>query len=233
MNHQPIQTPMNPISARRWFLPLVGAALVLAPAVHAALPVSIANAGFESPALAEGVYPTTIPNWSQGRYDITTPGVWVAGASSSGHYNVSITDYAGGAAPEGENTAYTTSATGFDSGINQVLATTLKAEAEYVLSAKVGNPFGFNHSLTADWRVELLAGGVLLDSATGPSPVDDTSFATATLTYNSGLAPAQLGQALEIRLLAVDFPLSKQVDFDAVQLTVTLGNPVADTPLNF
>ena len=218
---------MNSLPARRWFLSLVGTAVVLAPTVHAAQPVSIANAGFENPVLLEATYPTTIPSWSQGRYDTTTPGVWVAGASISGHYNVSTNDYAGGTAPEGENTAYTTAAAGFDSGINQVLATTLRAEAEYVLSVKVGNPFGFNHSLTANWRVELLAGGVLLQSATGPSPVDDTSFTTATLTYNSGVAPAQLGQALEIRLLALDFPSTKQVDFDDVRLTVALANPVA------
>ena len=191
--------------------------------------IPITNAGFENPALPELQYPTTIPHWSQGQYDGSAPTVWIAGTSGAGVYDVSTSEYISGTAPEGENMGYLTSATGFDTGVNQVLSATLQADSTYNLSAVVGNPFVYNASLTADWRIELLAGGVLLGSATGPSPVDDTGFATATLTYNSGAEPAQLGQALEIRLLAVAFTPGKQLDFDDVQLTVALGNPVAAT----
>ena len=73
---------------------------------------------------------------------------------------------------------------------------------------------------------------------------DDTTWTTASLTYNSGASPAQLGQPLEIRLLAVDFTNEYGVDFDDVKhyadsgaLTVTLTlavtlegkDPVTDT----
>jgi hypothetical protein len=73
----------------------------------------------------------------------------------------------------------------------------------------------------------LLAGGALLQSATGASPVDGSTFTTASLTYNSGATPPQLGQALEIRILAVnDGSDGYEVDFDDVQLTLTSsGSP--------
>jgi hypothetical protein len=205
-----------------------GVILLAIPVARAAQPVTIANPGFEAQALDEGNYPTTITAWPQGKYDVTNPGVWIAGTSGAGVYDVGTLEYTSGLAPEGENMAYTISQTGFDTGISQVLTATLQADATYVLTVKVGNPAVYNEGATGNYRVELLAGGVLLDSATGPSPADDTTFTTATVTHNSGAAPAQLGQPLEIRLLAVDFTSDYEVDFDDVQLTVTLANPAAN-----
>ena len=47
---------------------------------------------------------------------------------------------------------------------------------------------------------------------------DDTTWTTASLTYNSGASPAQRGQPLEIRLLAVDFTDWFEVHYDDVKL---------------
>ena len=107
---------------------------------------------------------------------------------------------------------------GYDAGLSQVLSATLEADTQYDLSVLVGNPVLYNEGLTADYRIELLAGGVLLASDTGPSPVDDTTWATVSLSYNSGANPAQLGLPLEIRLLAVDFTDWYEVNFDDVKL---------------
>ena len=204
------------------------AALALAAPAWASIPISLTNFGFENPVLAEGVYPTTIPNWNQGKYDVSAPAVWIVGASGAGNYNLSTSEYTTPSAPEGDNMAYTTTTVGFDAGISQVLTTTLQAEVQYDLNVKVGNPFVTNGGATADYRIELLAGGVLLQSATGTSPADDTSFTTATLSFTTDAAPAQLGQALQIRLVAKDFAADLKVDFDDVQLTATYAHPVAN-----
>ena len=220
------QIPSNPTILSCLVMPAI-ALLALATSARAAVPIPITNAGFENPAIAEGSYPTTIPGWTQGKYDVSAPTVWIAGGTLGGLFNVSTNEYASGNAPEGLNAAYTTASAGFDTGIEQVLTTTLQANASYNLSAKVGNPFVFTASLTANYRIEFLAGGVLLASATGASPADDSAFLTASLNHNTGAAPGQLGQPLAIRLIAVDFASGKEVDYDDVQLTATFSDPVA------
>ena len=52
---------------------------------------------------------------------------------------------------------------------------------------------------------------------------------TASLTYNSSASPAQLGQPLEIRLLAVDFTDEYEVDFDDVKLSRVTSDAVTVT----
>ena len=192
-------------------------------------PITINNPGFENPVLGAGNYTETIPGWSQGRYYVANPGVWIPGPSGAGVYNVSTNEYTSGQAAEGENMGYATTQAGSETGINQVLTATLQADATYVLKVMIGNPALYNEGKTADFRVELLAGGVLLNSATGPSPVDDSEFIEATVSYGPDAAPAQLGQPLEIRLLALDYANGWEVDFDDVQLAVALANPVAST----
>jgi len=182
--------------------------------------VAITNSGFESPMLADGGYTDTPAAWTNGYYDMTAPGEWVVGDSGAGVYNPTVAHGYGGVASEGDNAGFTTSGSGFDRGMSQVLSVRLAANTQYDLSVLVGNPFVFNgNSATADYRIELLAGGVVLASDSGPSPADDTAWTTAGLTYNSGANPSQSGHPLEIRLLAADFAGDKGVDFDDVKLT--------------
>jgi len=188
--------------------------------------LTIVNPGFENPVLADGSWESTPPAWTDGYYDVADPGVWVVGDSLAGVYNPSAADGYGGVAPEGDNVMAATSGARYDKGMSQVLSANLQANTQYDLSALVGNPFLFNGSTTtADYRIELLAGGVVLASDTGPSPADDTTWTTAELTYDSGDSPAHLGEALEIRLLAVDFTDGKGVDFDDVKLTAEGPTP--------
>jgi len=143
--------------------------------------ISIVNAGFETPALDDGTYTDSPSAWTGGSYEVANPGVWVVGDPFSGAYNPTAEDGYDGVAPEGENLAYTTSGAGYDKGMSQVLSATLEANTKYDLSALVGNPYLFNGSTaTANYRIELLAGGVLLASDTGPSPADDTTTPAKT-----------------------------------------------------
>jgi len=196
--------------------------------------VTIANPGFEDPVLGDGGWTSTPPAWTNGYYDVTAPAVWVVGDSGAGAYNPTATDGYGGVAPEGDNVMFATSGVGKDGGMSQVLSVSLQANTQYDLSVLVGNPSLYNFAqkgstTTADYRIELLAGGVVLASDTGPSPVDHTtSFITASLTYNSGadaVADPNVGQPLEIRLLAVDFTDGYAVDFDDVKLTAESPTP--------
>jgi hypothetical protein len=201
----------------------------------------VVNGGFEDPVLADGAETTTPTAWTNGYYDLTNPTVWVVGDSVSGSFNPSASQGYSGFAPEGENVAYTTSYVGYDDGLSQVLSDTLEADTTYELSALVGNPSPYNTwdpnnptGVTGDYRIELLAGGVLLASDTGPSPTDDTYWTLAGCIYNSGASPAQEGEALEIRILAVEFEIDEtenyEVDFDDVQLLIEgeLGTAALD-----
>ncbi len=208
-----------------------------APAAMGSVPVTIVNAGFENPVLSVGDWQDTIPAWGQGWYDLGAedPTAWVVVGlnGDAGVYHVSTNEYTSGTAPEGLNMAFADGYAGYDYGINQVLlgrTSALQKDATYVLSAVVGNPYWYNEDVTSDYRIELLAGGVVLASATGPSPVDDTTWAYPTLTYNSGAAPAQLGRQLEIRLIAADDVRNGgyEVDFDNVTLKGTYTHPISD-----
>ncbi len=104
-------------------------------------------------------------------------------------------------------------------GLRQILAATLAPETHYELSVMVGNP---DAVASNDYRVELLAGGVVLNASTGPSPAPDTWTATpVTVTYDSP-STVDAGRALEIRLVLEDDGSTDQLlNFDDVQLTAT------------
>jgi hypothetical protein len=199
-------------------LTIVAVAILALSASAGAAVIPIVNPGFEAPVYADGAYGPT-DGWTLGYYTLPDTTTWVSGGTDeAGGYNPAADADYGGVAPEGENVVYTSSFAGYDSGLSQILSATLQADTQYDLSALVGNPVLYNGGLTADYRIELLAGGVLLASDTGPSPVDDQTWTTASLTYNSGASPAQIGQPLEIRLLAVDFTDWYEVHYDNVVL---------------
>ncbi|MEM7390743.1 MAG: thrombospondin type 3 repeat-containing protein [Verrucomicrobiota bacterium] len=199
-----------------------------------AAPIPIANPGFEQPTLSDGFFTGTPPAWSNGLYN--PPTVWLSVNASAGVYNPDPSAGYGGIAPEGSNMAVTAAHPSFDSGLSQVLSSNLQADMRYELSVRVGNPFGFNGGPSTDYRVELLAGGVLLASDSGLPPPDDSFFATSSLVFFSGPAPAQLGQPLEIRLLTQTLPTFALVDFDDVRLDAVPGgdiNPPMPDPMTF
>ena len=110
-------------------------------------------------------------------------------------------------APEGDNVAYV-NLTG--NRVRQVLAEPLEAETFYLLEVEVGDrlddPF-------AGYRVQLLAGGVLLAESSSPTPPND-GFVTSTVEYLASPTDPLIGQPLEIKLLS----LGVQANFDDVRL---------------
>ena len=177
--------------------------------------LGVTNGGFELPVLSNGSW-----NTSGG------PG-WTVMNSSGGIWNPdSGSGFPGGAVPEGQNLGWAggASGTGSDGGLSQVLqGATLEANTQYVLSAQVGNPFFNPNTSGSPFRIELLAGGVLLKVLSSTSPIAG-QWQAHSLTYNSGSNPAQLGQPLEIRLIGDG---SDEVDFDQVAITGISGGGVA------
>ena len=202
-------------------------ALVAAGGIAHAVPITILNAGFEDPIRTEEGGFGLATHWDEGTYAVANPGVWVLAVGEyAGNWNPDAVDgFTNGDAFAGQHIGWTTSRAGIDGGLAQILADTLQANTEYVLSAQVGNSFYNGSNDSADNRLELLAGGVLLQSVTGTSPGTD-AWEPHTLTYTSGPNPAQLGQPLEIRLIAVDYTAPAgddgyEVEWDEVSLTTT------------
>jgi len=205
------------------------AILAAAPAISSAESLPIVNPGFEDGVMDEENYEGTTPDWQTGRYNVNNPGVWIDLGGDAYIYRPTTDEYTDpGVVPEGEKVAFVDGIAGFDNGIRQILTRNLAPNHVYTLSVAIGNPALYNVPPPApDYRIELLAGGVLLASRSGSPPEDDSAFDIVTITYSSGQAPAQIGQPLEIRLIAIEDPRNDDygVDYDDVRLT---AEPVLD-----
>jgi autotransporter-associated beta strand protein len=194
---------------------LITLALALASTAHAALPVTITNPGFESPVTADGTFTASATGWSKVNF-----------ATEIGVFNVDTDDFTA-EAPGGANIGYVYGGV-VDAGLAQVLTANLLADATYNLSVKVGNSKSYAYD---GYRVQLLAGGTVLNEDNNTlSPASDT-FVTSTVNYvyDAGLHAGLVGQPLEIRLFGIGLSGGSvgETEFDDVQLTVTLGSPLA------
>jgi hapalindole H/12-epi-hapalindole U/12-epi-fischerindole U synthase len=138
-------------------------------------------------------------------------------------------------APEGDRVAilFNSSRRGEgEYGITQVLTDTLQANTLYTLTVEVGNIASgtdlgntfYNLNGNPGYRVELLAGGVLLSSDDNGLIIPEGEFALSTVTFMTDGSHAQLGQTLEIRLIneniqTFDPNADLEIDFDDVRLS--------------
>jgi len=178
-------------------------------------PVPIQNASFESQVVGEGLAVSGVDDWT------------IVGGGGAGVFHPTTSEYPGGV-PDGSNVAFLTAVTDGD-GLSQVLSGAtgvLLKDATYVLTVQVGNPQGFAYD---GYRVQLRAGGELLaeDNNTESPAAGSFEPSTVNYTYNATAHEAQLGEPLEIRLLSKALA-SGETNFDDVQLTFSLTNPVAD-----
>ncbi len=180
--------------------------LWLAHAVSAQTPIAIANPSFEESASVTPVGWTNV-NGGGAVFDPTTAQYDPLTKIPDGARVASI--YQGDAGD----------------GISQVLAATFQEGFSYTLTVKAGDPADEPFD---GYMVQLLANGTILeqDDNTQMSVADDFVTSTVSYTYDPGEA-ALVGQPLEIRLLSKGLNTG-DVNFDDVQLTVTLGNPVAN-----
>lgn len=119
-------------------------------------------------------------------------------------------------------------------GLQQNLGSNLLANQLYTLEVEIGNIASgtalngdfFNLDGFPGYRVDLLAGGVVIasDNNSLAGSIPEGGWGTSTIQFQTGLAHAQLGQALGIRLVNLNqidpmFPTADlEVDFDLVRL---------------
>ena len=205
-----------------------------------AAPIAIVNHSFEAdPNTFNEFYFGDPTGWTS----IDPGGILDGGLGVQGTLTVTGSNYFGGVAPDGNNVAIlflggNDVGTGQEVGLGQVLTTDLAANTQYTLSVDVGNIDSgtaqngtfFDLSGFPGYRIELLAGGVLLDSLTEgiDAAIGEGEFALRQLTFITGDS-VLANQALEIRLFNLNlsdpaFPdpgVDLEVDFDNVRLDAT------------
>lgn len=187
-------------------------------------PVAVVNPGFEATVLAPGTFFTASPppGWSAyGSIDNFARAVGSVNPSGTLLYLEPV--------PEGANVGVVflgTTPTGAEAGLEQTLAATLQPWTTYTLTVEVGNmgyepapPHGsFDFHGFPGYRVELLAGGVVIGSDADTLSPADGFFATSTVQVPVASVHAQLGQPLSVRLVNRDAAAGIEVNFDDVRL---------------
>ena len=175
--------------------------LVLTAGSAWAVPVTIQNPSFEAVVLANGAFTPSIPSWSFSGGD-------------TGTFNPTVAAYPA-EAPDGQNVAYVSqgSAPG-DIVTQQILSELLTAGTTYTLEVQVGQRAD---GLTfGSFDLQLVAGGVVLASNNTASPAAGT-FQNVMVVHTPSAGDPQLGQALEIRLVA-SVAGGQQINLDDVRL---------------
>lgn len=200
--------------------------LGLLPTTAAADPVMIVNAGFESPATPPDSFLVgPAPNgWTAyGSVNLVDRVVGVLNPNTTSLYLDPV--------PEGSNVAVTflQNYSGNEAGLEQTLAATLQPLTAYTLNVEVGNlatytapphdPFDFDGF--PGYRIELLAGGVVVASDDDTLLPGEGRFLTSTVQLAVGLDHTRIGQPLGIRLVNLDAAPGVEVNFDDVRLDAT------------
>ncbi|MBM5813098.1 MAG: hypothetical protein FJ191_14265 [Gammaproteobacteria bacterium] len=199
----------------------------------AAVSLPIVNAGFEAPAIAVGSFSTTAP-----------PNGWVAVGNidfslrTVGVLHPATTQLYPAGAPEGNNVGVVFLLDDFavqglftnqPAGLAQTLGSTLATSTRYELSVEIGNIANdpdppnnlFQFNGFPGYRIELLAGGVLLAARENAVLPAEGTFLTDTLAFESGASHPLAGQALGLRLLNLNAAPGIEVNFDDVRLEAT------------
>ncbi|MCF7954532.1 MAG: hypothetical protein K9M75_01905 [Phycisphaerae bacterium] len=195
--------------------------------------ISVPNASFETLALnhkewgrTKNVTLWSTPPWTT-QYKKVGTNNWTLDQSPNGGAVTPNAAYGyGGIAPKGKSLGYVSTDPKSDHCLYQQIAFPLQSLRTYELSVKVGSPSTYNNAASVAYRVELLAGGVVIASDSGVSPADDLKWITAGISYTSGpdkAADLNVGQPLAIRLIAEAFTENKHINFDDVRLLVKAG----------
>lgn len=198
--------------------------------------VPIVNAGFEDTtgqsSFNEFTFGVPVGWQAHDPNSIAGPGVFWGTLEPNG------TDFFNSTAPEGDlvTILFNSQREGDgEYGLEQTLGATLQANTSYVLSVEVGNiASGFatdgtfyNLDEFPGYRIELLAGGVVLSTDLNSLTIAEGEFATSTIQFSTGTSHAQLGQNLGIRLVNLNVipdgftqatSPDLEVDFDNVVL---------------
>ncbi len=208
--------------------PLVVIVFALAAVAGArAVSIPITNAGFENPVTPPDSFITNAApsGWTTfGAINFSNRVVGVLNPTASVLYAEP--------APEGANVGVVFLLDGSGAspaGLQQTLGSTLQTNTVYTLRVEVGNiandaraphnAFQFNGF--PGYRVDLLAGGMVLASDQNILAPAEGRFLGSVVTASIGASHALAGQALGIRLVNLDGADGIEVNFDNVRLDAT------------
>ncbi|MCX7098626.1 MAG: PEP-CTERM sorting domain-containing protein [Methylococcales bacterium] len=206
--------------------PLMLAVCLLLPSTVTATLLTVNNFSFENPSTAAATFTgdqaSGPADWSVYNTGDTN------GFRYFGVWNPATTDSYFDPVPDGSNVGVVFLLNTFniaEAGLQQVLSSTLQVSTRYTLTVDVGN---FNPNVSSPWdftgfpgyRVDLLAGGVLLASDNNTLTPDEGRFEKSTVSYTVGASHANAGQALAIRLVNLN-GTGVEVNFDDVKLDAT------------
>jgi len=199
---------------------------LLLPGTLQAESLTITNPGFETNIVADGAFNVAAPptGWSNfGSINQSN--------RSTGTLNPTGTQLYTGGAREGDNVAVVflqDGTLGLEGGIQQILSATLQPLTQYTLSLQVGNigndpnpPHNsFNFTGFPGYRIDLLAGGVVLasDNNSLAGTIPDREFRLSSLQFTTGASHPELDEFLAIRLVNLDGLNGIEVNFDDVEL---------------
>jgi len=118
-------------------------------------------------------------------------------------------------------------------GFQQVLGATLQANVQYTLQVQVGNIMSgtsvdntpFNLEGFPGYRIELVAGGEVIEFDENSLTLGEGEFGLSTITITTGANPDHINEQLAIRLINLNVvdptapAADLEVDFDDVRLT--------------
>lgn len=199
------------------------AAMLLAMVATAATadPVVIANPSFELPATPPDSFIVGFPpdGWSgYGTLNMSDRVIGVVNPATTPLYVEPV--------PDGSNIGVTflQNFSGSEAGMQQTLGATLQLNTRYTLRVEVGNmahfagPPDFGFGGFPGYRIELLAGGVVVASDPNTLLPGEGRFLTSTVELEVGDSHPQAGALLGIRLVNLDAALGVEVNFDDVRL---------------
>jgi hypothetical protein len=240
-------------TAARPFAALGVLACLLWGSAGRAAPVAVANAGFED-TTGQTVFNEFTFGEPAGWSYYPTPPAGIIGSSGvfTGTLEPNGVDFFDTTAPEGVKVAilFNDSREGEgEYGYVQTLGVNLEADVLYELQVEVGNIGSgvasngtpFNLDEFPGYRVELLAGGVMIAEDDDTLAIPEYEWATSTVNFLTDAGHPQLGQPLAIRLVNQnvippgytqgDSP-DLEVDFDDVALEATpVPEPAAMLPI--
>ncbi|RIK98929.1 MAG: hypothetical protein DCC71_20725 [Proteobacteria bacterium] len=198
--------------------------LALASAIGAsAATISIPNASFEDPLLADEAFAG--PDGPISGWSFSTTGTVSADDYDWGVWNPPAAAF-DGPPPDGDNVTLVFYAG--DVGVGEMVlahatASPLQAALRYELTVQVGDlssAFAAVYDGFPGARAELRAGGALLASG-GPDLAIEGLFSPITVAYVAPPDLAQLGEPIEVRLVATNESPGGGLAWDSVSLTTT------------
>lgn len=201
-----------------------GLILALIPMAVWAVPLTVVNHSFETPATPPGTFVTNAPpnGWS-------TFGSINFSGRVIGVVNPNDTTLYADLVPDGDNVGVTfllPSFTNVEGGLQQTLVDTLQTQTEYTLTVEVGNMAvdatpphnAFNFNGFPGYRIDLVAGSTVIASDNNTLLPGEGRFLTSTIHVSTGASHPNAGQALGIRLVNLDSAPGIEVNFDDVRL---------------